>query len=209
VSLTRPGKDSQSRVLEAEKRNEDIQNAFKQKAKALTDITKRYEVLKGEKMAAQTMNAASDEAEQMVQGMAAGNRFSGHYNPVVGNAFRRPISGSSGGVPEQAKLREMHSMQGHSQQDRMQSRGYLARRFLFLCPFSDLTVNRRSTYGQYFVHGTALSKTDPRYTGDHKPRTTWDDSRRHRWPVSTASRQYLCQQLCPPAQQRIRHECWS
>lgn len=103
-----------------------MHNAFKQKVKALNDITKKYELLKSEKMAAQTMNAASDEAEQMLQNMH-GNRFLDQYNSLSGNGLRRPLSGSSNG-PRDA-VNGLHSTRRHPQQGRIQSRIHTARKY--------------------------------------------------------------------------------
>jgi hypothetical protein len=84
-------------------------------------------------MAAQTMNAASDEAEHMVQTMAI-NRFSGHYNSGTGNSARRSISGSSGGGGD--GIRRLHSIRHYPQQARVQSGRYTARKSLAHCSFS-------------------------------------------------------------------------
>jgi len=106
-----------------ENKTQEVQNAFRQKARALGDITKKYETLKSEKMAAQTMNAASDEAEQVLQNMT-GSRFSIQANTGLPHGFRRPHSGSSESVEN---LRMLHSSQRPAQLGRNQSRGYTAR----------------------------------------------------------------------------------
>lgn len=102
-----------------------MQNAFRQKAKALSDVTKKYEALKGEKMAAQTMNAASDEAEQMYQTMS--QRLSVQANAGLPHGFRRPRS-RNGSSEEIEGLRVLHSSQRAPQSVRRRSREYTTRK---------------------------------------------------------------------------------
>ena len=107
----------QVRIDHLQNQHGEIQNAFKQKAKALNDVTRKYEQLKSEKMAAQTMNAASDEAEQMVQHMA-GNHFNGRFE-----------GDSADGSGVHVDMRRMHSMQRHPMPGRMASRGFGGREY--------------------------------------------------------------------------------
>ena len=128
----------------------EIQNAFKQKAKALNDVTRKYEQLKSEKMAAQTMNAASDEAEQMVQHMA-GNHFNGRFDA-------ENTDGSGGHVD----MRRMHSMQRHPVPGRVVSRGFVGREYscilLHRAKTNRACRGRRSKYAD--VDDAACATTD-------------------------------------------------
>lgn len=130
--------DAEARVMEMDNRNAEVQNAFRQKAKALSEITKKYEALKSEKMAAQTMNAASDEAEQMLQSMT-GSRFA---SGLASAGLRRTGSGSSENTGGGYTLHSMQRMPGHA---RSQSRGYTARAWMLtiivLCSYIDISQN--------------------------------------------------------------------
>jgi E3 ubiquitin-protein ligase CCNP1IP1 len=116
-----------------ENRNFDLNNAFKQKARAQEDLTKKYQVLKKEKMQSHAMNAASDEAEQVLHSVTA-NRFTNRPGPQgayfgtyqgIGEEYRPPLSASSGSVEGVRGLRAGPGQAWHSQ--KQSHRGYTSR----------------------------------------------------------------------------------
>jgi hypothetical protein len=125
---------------EIDKKNWDLSEAYKQKAKGFQELNRKYNALKNDKMKDQVIDAASDDAERVLH-TVTGNRFinrldargpyaSRYVTDFQGlpQAYGRPLSGS--GSEEVGGIRGLRPRQGQMWNSQMQrSQGYTSREY--------------------------------------------------------------------------------
>jgi hypothetical protein len=128
VLLLTPYLDSQAKNTEVDKKNWELQEAFREKAKAHADIRKKYDMLKGDKMKDQVIDAASDDAERVLYSIT-GNRFVNRIDARTSHfqtqGRQRPLSASSESfdamrraVPAQLWNAQVHPIRGYTSRER-------------------------------------------------------------------------------------------
>jgi hypothetical protein len=74
-----------------EKKNWELQEAFRQKARSLQDVTKKYNAMKSDRMKENVMEAASDDADRVLLNTVTGNRYSNRFD--TRDAFASQFTG--------------------------------------------------------------------------------------------------------------------